>query len=162
MDQSGKSCFDFFFFNSTFGVEMPFSQKCRFSTRTIVLCSCRQLSSCFISAPRSASWNILSQFKFTPCNPALRATVRSNIRPIFAYREKYICKKVSHEFISRSAKKKWKRDERKRRKIVLKRRNLLKIILSWIIRNCSRIVFHWCTLHIKSSKNCKKKRKRNE
>ena len=111
-----------------------FSQKCRFSTRTIVLCSCRQLSSCFISAPRSASWNILSQFKFTPCNPALRATVRSNIRPIFAYREKYICKKVSHEFISRSAKKiakkKWKRDERKKRKIVLKRRNFLKIILS--------------------------------
>lgn len=71
-------------------------QRCRFSTRTILLCasSCRQLSSRFIRGhvlPPGIFYRNLN----LPCKPALhtQGTVRSNIRPIFAYREKYIYKR---------------------------------------------------------------------
>lgn len=69
-------------------------QRYRLSTRTILLCasSCRQLSSRFIRGhvlPPGIFYRNLN----LPCKPALQGTVRSNIRPIFAYREKYIYKR---------------------------------------------------------------------
>lgn len=94
MEKDLSSCVDFFSIRCS--TRTYSLQRCRFSTRTIPLCasSCRQLSSRFIRGhvlPPGIFYRNLN----LPCKPALhtQGTVRSNIRPIFAYREKYIYKR---------------------------------------------------------------------